>query len=269
MVSKKIDYKKVDKLKADDYTTAQIAKKLNVSYSAIYNYFQNKKDVKKEGTIYNCCDDEKEVEIEEISPKSKKSKVEPRPVDACEGRNPDGTFIPGVNYNGSVRNNLKKIFLHWAEKKDELDVEEDDTNMVKFVKRVWRSAIDGEDKACEIIARYLMSTPRPATFINEFPIQLKTKTPKELKESMEIVLDYVTQGDLDIDSGEKLMNALEMHRAFIAAVDFQENLKETQRQFMEAQEKRKIEDRERLSQLQQLQELTRSQNVKQTLAGKK
>lgn len=268
-MSKKIDYKKVEKLKADDYTIAQIAKKLNVSYSAIYNYFQNKKVVEKDASDDEEIFDEIEPEIKEAAPEKKKAKVSPRPVDACEGRNPDGTFTAGVNYNNSVRNNLKKIFLHLAEKKDELDFEEDDSNMVKYVKRVWRSAIDGEDKACEIIARYLMSTPRPATFINEFPIQLKTKTPKELKESMEIVLDYVTKGDLDVDSGEKLMNALEMHRAFIAAVDFQENLKETQRQFMEAQEKRKIEDRERLSQLQQLQELTRSQNVKQTLAGKK
>lgn len=249
-MAKKINYNKVDKLYAEGFTATQISKKMGVSYPAIYKYLKDKK-----------------VEVPEVKEEKKNEKKQevnsPANVDSDKDddaldRNPNGTFKPGICYNNGPKNTFKKAMLKAMEEGNFLET---------ICNQIKEDAAKGEYKAIDFLGRYFMSPLKPLTYIN-VP-KLKSNTPAEINDSFGILIDQITEGKLDIDSGLELAKMLEMRRAFIATVTFEEDLKNTQRQIAEAQEKRKVEDQERLRQLQQLQELTRAQQVKQTLTGKK
>ena len=132
-------------------------------------------------------------------------------VEVKPQRDARGYFLPGNTIGTGTKNRYMKIIQAMSEEE-----------FHEIFRVIITKSKAGDIQAIQLLLKYLIPT------LHEPPVikGLRTKSAKELCDSMDVVIDHMSDGDISTEDALNYIKALEQKRSFIQSADLEEKIKQ-------------------------------------------
>ena len=129
-------------------------------------------------------------------------------------RDSKGRFLPNNNFKRGTRNPYRRMLQSIPEHE-----------FLQITTKLLDLAKKGDLDAASLIFKYVMPHEKVAPNPEPLPIKIKTTTADELSESMDVVIESMSEGEISLEGGRDYISALNVKREFIQTAFVEDKIK--------------------------------------------